>query len=156
MSVFSLCKGSYDGIITGGSYFQHILLLVIRLYWGYGLQVSGCSKLDEFDTASTYFASLGIPYPVIMTFLVAYIECLGGWCLILGLASRLVSIPLAIIMATALATAHQVSASMIFTDPDKFIIQAPVTFLLVTLVVFAFGPGCFSIDALFKRLMREK
>jgi putative oxidoreductase len=43
-----------------------------------------------------------------------------------------------------------------FSDPDKFVQAAPFPFLLTALIVLAFGPGLFSVDALLKRVIERK
>ena len=60
--------------------------------------------------------------------------------------SRLVSIPLLIDMCVAYLTAHIDALKNLLIDPDQFISATPFNFLLVTLIVLAFGPGKFSID----------
>ena len=40
---------------------------------------------------------------------------------------------------------------VIFSDPDKFLTADEFLFLFAVVLVFAFGPGKFSIDWLIKR-----
>jgi uncharacterized membrane protein YphA (DoxX/SURF4 family) len=40
----------------------------------------------------------------------------------------------------------------IFNDPDAFVSDAAFLFLLASVIVFIFGPGAFSVDALIKKL----
>lgn len=49
---------------------------------------------------------LGLPAPELMAFLAGWTEFLGGWLLLIGLAGRLISIPLALTMLVAATTAH--------------------------------------------------
>ena len=79
-------------------------------------------------------------------------ECFGGLLLLAGLASRLISIPLAFTMCVAYATAEHEALAGIFKDPDKFTGATPFLFLLTVLIVLAFGPGVFSLDWLIGRL----
>jgi putative oxidoreductase len=51
-------------------------------------------------------------------------------------------------MTVAYVTADFEAVSSIFSDPDKFLKADPFPFLLTALIVFAFGPGRFSVDAL--------
>jgi uncharacterized membrane protein YphA (DoxX/SURF4 family) len=53
-------------------------------------------------------------------------------------------------MIVAYLTADFETVSGIFSDPDKFVKADPFPFLLTALIVFAFGPGRFSVDALLK------
>jgi putative oxidoreductase len=71
----------------------------------------------------------------------------GGLLLLVGLGSRLVSVPLMFTMIVAYATADKEAVAAIFSDPDKFTGAAPFLFLLATAIVFVFGPGKLSIDA---------
>jgi len=51
----------------------------------------------------------------------------------------------------AYITADKEALRSIFSDPDKFTAAAPYVFLLASLIVFVFGPGVFSVDALLSR-----
>jgi putative oxidoreductase len=73
-------------------------------------------------------------------------ECVGGALLVVGLGSRLVSVPLAATMIVAYVTADNEALRAIVSDPEKFTSAAPFMFLLVALIVLAFGPGTFSLD----------
>jgi putative oxidoreductase len=58
---------------------------------------------------------------------------------------------LTINMVMAYVTADKEALHSIFTDPDKFTAAAPYVFLIASLIVFVFGPGLFSVDALASR-----
>src|SRR5207247_5501486 len=68
-------------------------------------------------------------------------ECVGGLLLLLGLALRLISIPLMILLTVAYLTADVDEVRMIFSDPDKFLAADEFLFLLVVVLVFVFGAG---------------
>ena len=122
---------------------------------GYQFFQGGLGKLTNIPNIAAYFQTLGIPFAEANAYLVGSVEAVGGLFLMLGLASRLVSIPLIITMCTAYATAHREALVNVFHDPDTFISQGPFNFLLMCLLVFAFGPGKFSLDALIKRLRQK-
>lgn len=126
---------------------QSPLLLVIRLYWGYQFFIAGKGKLLNLERVTGFFTDLGIPFPHINAAVVGVTECVGGLLLIIGLASRLVSIPLVVAMSVAYATAHRES----LWNFEEMIKQEPYTFLMAAVLVLAFGPGKFSIDTLLKR-----
>jgi putative oxidoreductase len=54
-------------------------------------------------------------------------------------------------MLAAYITADKEALRSIFSDPDKFTAAAPYVFLIASLIVFLFGPGVFSVDALASR-----
>jgi len=156
MSIYKSFRGLYEGIISVGTFGQHLLLLAMRLYWGYAFHLAGCAKFDNVAGVTEFFTGLGIPFPELMVYIVATVECVGGWCLIFGFASRLISIPLAITMFVALLTAHYEGAAMALLDPSKFVVEAPVSFLITSLVVFFFGPGWISTDYLLEGLVFKR
>jgi putative oxidoreductase len=151
MAIYRGLKQFYVDLINCGSYFQHILLLLMRIYWGYAFFKAGLGKIEDMAGIESYLSSLNVPFPTITAHLVAWIECIGGLCLLFGFASRFVVIPLAIVMLSALFTAHSAAIHKIFEDPDNFVRQTPFTFLLTSLIVFAFGPGNISVDYLLQK-----
>ena len=131
--------------------FQSILLLVIRLYWGWEFFLTGKGKLMDLEKPTEFFQSLGIPFPHEQAILVGATECFGGLLLLAGLCSRLISIPLTILLSVAYLTADIDKLKMIFSDTDKFLGAEEFLFLFAVVLVLAFGPGKFSIDWLVKR-----
>lgn len=133
------------------SYLQSPFLLLTRLYWGIGFVMAGLNKFHDIEKVKGFFASLNIPQPLFNAFFVASTEAICGILLAVGFLSRLVSIPLIIVMCTAYATAHAESLKVIFTDLSAFVKESPFTFLFASLVVLIFGPGKFSVDYLLGR-----
>jgi len=135
-------------IATAGNNLQSPFLLLIRLYWGWQLVQTGWGKLHTLDKVTEYFSSLGLPAPGPTAAMVGTLEFVGGILLILGLASRLISIPLMVSMFTAYVTADREALFSFISEPDKFYAAAPFTFLFAVLIVLVFGPGKFSVDEL--------
>ncbi len=129
-----------------GDFLKDYLLLAMRLYWGWHFLVAGVSKFGNIPLVSEFFGSVEIPFPLFSAYLVAFVESVGGVCLLLGLFSRTVAIPLALIMIVALLTAHHSETFAVFQNPQRLINQLPFNYLLACLVVLCFGPGKFSID----------
>ncbi|HLW52323.1 MAG TPA: DoxX family protein [Candidatus Angelobacter sp.] len=130
---------------------QSPLLLAIRVYWGWQFWQSGSGKLSDISKTVDYFTSLGVPAPSLNAHFIAWLEAVGGILLILGLASRLIALPLLIDMIMAYVIADREALSSIISDPDKFYAAAPYTLLFASLIILAFGPGMFSLDTLIKR-----
>jgi putative oxidoreductase len=130
------------------------LLLVIRLVFGWGLFQTGKGKLQNIDRFIDFLAHLHIPMPAANAYFVASLECVGGLLLLLGLAARLISIPLTINFIVAYLTADHEAVVNFFKDQDAFTNAAPFLYLLTSLIILAFGPGLFSIDALIRRMRR--
>jgi putative oxidoreductase len=133
------------------AFLQSFLLLIIRLYWGWGFFQTGKGKLMDLQKPTEFFRSLGIPFPHTQAILVGTTECLGGLLLLLGLGSRVISIPLTILLVVAYLTADLQITRNIFNDPDKFFAADEFLFLFAVVLIFAFGPGKFSIDWILRR-----
>lgn len=133
---------------TAAARLQSPLLLVLRLWWGVSFAQSGWGKFMNLDRTAGFFADLGLPWPKLNAVLAASTELLGGALLAVGLLARPAAVPLAFTMLVAYGTAHRGELGAIFRDPDQFTGAAPFLFLLVSVVVLAFGPGKFSLDHL--------
>jgi len=133
---------------------QSLFLLVVRLYWGWEFFLTGKGKLMDLQKPTEYFQSLGIPLPQVSAVLAGMTECVGGLLLLIGLASRLIQIPLAFLLVIAYATADIDAVKAIFSDPDKFTGATEFLFLYTVILVLVFGPGKFSVDWLITRKLR--
>jgi putative oxidoreductase len=135
---------------------QSPVLLLVRLYWGWQFFDTGRGKLGDISKVVDYFTSLGVPAPSLNAHFIALLETGGGILLILGLASRLIALPLLIDMIMAYVIADREALGSIFSEPDKFYNAAPFTFLLASLLILVFGPGWLSLDTLIARWWRKK
>jgi len=135
---------------------QSPFLLFVRLYWGWQFWQSGWGKLQDISKPIGFFTDLGIPFPVFNAWFVSLLECFGGILLLVGLASRLVSILLFIDMSVAFLTADRDALKQFFSEPGKFYGADPYTFWFAALVVLIFGPGLFSIDHLIRRYVEKR
>ena len=142
----SLPVRAYLLLIALGRWFTPLLLLAIRVAWGWQLFLTGKGKLGNLDKVTRFFTDLNIPMPHFNAALVACTECFGGLALLVGLGGRLAAVPLTISMTVAYLTAHKDNVHSL----DDFVAQAPFPFLLTALIIFAFGPGLLSIDGLLK------
>lgn len=134
-----------------GSLLQSPLLLALRLFFGISFFFAGLGKIQNISQFSDTLLTLHVPYPEVMAWVAALTELIGGLFLAVGFLSRIVSIPLIVVMCVAYATAHVDSIYTLTKDPLQFIRQPPFNFLLTALLVLAFGPGLFSLDALLSR-----
>lgn len=143
-------------LIRIGTPLQGVVLLAIRLYWGWQFFLTGKGKLMNLDRTTGFFESIDIPLPKLNAIMAGTTEAVGGLLLLFGLFSRIISVPLTFVMLIAYATAHSDEMKAIFSDPDKFLSAAPFQFMMACVLIFVFGPGKLSLDALFKRPGFEK
>jgi len=136
------------GILKRLRELEWIPILVVRLSVGVLFFESGKGKLFfKLEELGQYFAQLGIPFPHLNAFMSASIEFFGGICVILGLATRLVSIPLAFIMLVAILTAQ---IEKVKTLGDFLYLPEVLLLLIFVWLVFS-GPGKVSVDNFFAR-----
>ena len=92
--------------------------------------------------------------PTLNAYFIGSLECFGSLLLIIGLASRPLSLLIVISMTVAYLAGDFEAVSSFFSDPDKFVKADPFPFWITALIVLIFGPGLFSIDAILKRRLR--
>jgi putative oxidoreductase len=134
---------------------QSPFLLLVRLYWGWQFAQSGWGRLHHIPQATQFFASLHIPFPGANVVFVSSLEFIGGILLIVGLASRFVSLLLAFDMVVAYLTADMEALRSVFSDPGKFYNADPYTFLFASLLILIFGPGRLAVDWLVRRRLKD-
>jgi putative oxidoreductase len=123
--------------------------LLGRLGVGLVFVSTGWGKVHNVEKVTGFFTSLGIPAPHFHAILVGYSELLCGAALVVGLLSRLATIPLVVSMIVAILTAKRPDLHGLFdlVGFDEF------TYLVVLVMVAILGPGSASLDALLvKRL----
>ncbi len=153
----SLSVTIYRGIISVGNALHSPLLLAIRLIWGWLFFETGLGKVQNIAPIISYFQTLGLPFPDITAHFVGWLELIGGIFLFFGFASRLICIPLMCSMSVAFITAHRIVVEMFFSDTESFVMQDTFTYLFAAILIFVFGPGYISLDALIKRIFfKEK
>jgi putative oxidoreductase len=130
------------------SLLQPPMLLAVRLYWGFQFAQTGWGKLHNLAKITGFFASLNIPFPALNAPFVSGLEFVGGILFMLGLASRPVALLLACNMLVAYWTADHDALVSIFSDPGKFYVADPYTFLFASVTILIFGAGFFSLDTL--------
>ncbi len=135
---------------------QPLLLLLLRLYFGYGFVKAGLGKLSDVPTTAGFFADWGIPFPTVNVYLAGTTEVVGGALLLVGAASRAAAIPLIGTMLVAYATAHREVLDTLVSNPNQFIKAPPFLYLLTCLLVLGFGPGRVSIDGLVNWRLERK
>jgi putative oxidoreductase len=121
--------------------------LLVRLYVGYFFFETGWSKLHSLDAFAERFAGWGIPYPAFNAALSAYTECLGGAFSIVGLFTRLVTIPMMINMVVAIVSVRLMTVGSL----DEFVELDESLYLLCFLWLMIVGAGRVSVDSLLKR-----
>jgi putative oxidoreductase len=121
-----------------------VALFLGRLAVGLLFMSTGWGKVHNIPKVTHFFEQLGIPAPGFHAVLVGWSELLCGSALVIGLFSRLATIPLAVSMMVALLTAKLGDIHGIFdlVGQDEF------TYLVVLVMIAVLGPGRLALDAI--------
>ncbi|MEH6580358.1 MAG: DoxX family protein [Halioglobus sp.] len=84
--------------------------LALRLYLVPVFWMAGTQKLSGIESTIEWFGNpdwgLGLPFPTLMAYMAAYTEAIGALLLLVGLATRWISIPLIVTMLVAVFAVH--------------------------------------------------
>jgi len=81
--------------------------LLLRLIVGYGFILHGYAKLARGpETFAVVLHTLGAPLPLLLAWLTVFVELLGGIAVLIGAFVPIVSVPMAVVLLTALFTIH--------------------------------------------------
>ena len=119
---------------------KDLAVLLLRLGVGAIFIVAGWGKLTGIEGTQGFFGELGIPMPVVMAWVVALTEFVGGIMVLLGLYIRIPTVLLAIVMLVAI---FMVNLPQGFAE-----MRLDLMLLLSNLSLFFLGSGRYSIDAL--------
>ena len=131
---------------------QWVPQLLVRLFVGYFFLESGWGKIHNLDSFAERFAGWGIPAPAFNAALSGWTEFLGGLLIVVGLFTRLVSIPLFINMLVATLAVKMKKVGGL----DDFVELDEPLYALAFLWLFFSGPGKVSLDHLLDKVLRRK
>jgi uncharacterized membrane protein YphA (DoxX/SURF4 family) len=80
--------------------------LALRLLLAYVFYQTGIEKLSSIDGTAYWFESLGIPFPTLNAYMAMLTEVTGVLLLTIGLGTRIISIPLLVVLLVAMLTVH--------------------------------------------------
>lgn len=123
---------------------QDLALLLARLVLAYGFYGPAMRKWADINAIAIWFETLGIPFPTLNAYMAATTELLGVILLTLGLFTRLISLPLIVVMIVAIVTVHLPHG---FAAGDNGF-EIPVYYMLFLAIFASFGAGKFSLDHL--------
>jgi putative oxidoreductase len=119
-------------------------LFFARLAVAYGFYEPAMMKWSDINAIADWFGSMGIPFPTLNAYMAASTELLGVILLTLGLFTRLISIPLIVVMIVAIATVHLGHG---FSAGDNGF-EIPLYYMLFLALFASLGAGKLSLDYL--------
>ena len=126
----------------------NIGLTILRVITGVIFMAHGGQKLFVFgfDGVAAAFGQMGVPFAQVMGPFIGLLEFIGGFALIAGLLTRLVSLGLAATMVTAIFLVHLAGGFFVPTG-----IEFPLSLLGSTLLLSLAGAGAYSLDGVLAR-----
>ncbi len=118
--------------------------LFFRLILAYGFYEPAMKKIGNINAIAEWFAGMNYPFPTLNAYLAVFTETSGFILLFLGLGTRLISIPLSIVMLVAIFTVH--IGNGFAAGSNGF--EIPFYYLIMLLSLIITGPGKYSIDVL--------
>ena len=123
---------------------QSVSLFLSRLAVAYGFYEPAMMKWADIGAIAEWFGSMGMPFPTLNAYMAATTEITGVVLLTLGLFTRLISIPLIVVMIVAIATVHL---------PHGFAagnngFEIPLYYMLFLALFASLGAGKLSLDYL--------
>ena len=100
----------HNALFSRLKYLDGLAPLALRLYLASVFWEAGKQKIAGMKNTIEWFGNpdwgLGLPYPSLLAHLAAYTEAVGALLLLIGLATRWISIPLIITMLVAIFAVH--------------------------------------------------
>lgn len=140
----------YRSVLKYISKLKDFNLLAIRLVLAYGFYNPAIMKWQNISSIKDWFASLGIPFPALNAYLSATTEITGVALLVLGLANRMISIPLIIVMIVAIITVHWGNGF----EAGNNGFEIPLYYILMLMIILINGAGKFSVDYFIRKKIK--
>ena len=145
-------KALYQSITQKIELLNDLPPLLFRLILAYGFYNPAMQKVANIDGIAEWFASMGMPFPTLNAYLATGTEISGFILLFLGLATRIISIPLIIVMIVAIVTVHLGNGF----EAGNNGFEIPLYYILMLISLVITGPGRVSLDALLKRKFSDE
>ena len=99
-----------ESLFSRLAYLDGLGPLALRIFLFFPLWMAGTQKISGMENTIEWFGNaewgLGLPFPTVMAYLAAYTEAIGAILLLIGLATRWVTVPLMITMLVAIFAVH--------------------------------------------------
>ncbi|MDQ7041988.1 MAG: DoxX family protein, partial [Sulfurimonas sp.] len=155
----------YKEFISLSEYGKSVSLLLVRLILAYSFFEPAKMKWNDIGAIAQWFEYMGIPLPTLNAYMAAGTEALGVVLLTLGLFTRLISVPLIIVMIVAIVTVHGVNGFAMVQAGSEVVdawvngvqvvgtivtlqngYEMPLYYILFLLVLLTQGGGKLSFD----------
>ncbi len=126
-------------------------LLAMRLILAYGFWNPAMMKWGNIDGIAEWFGSMGYPMPLFNAYTAATTELTGAILLFIGFGTRLISIPLIVVMLVAIFTVHLSGG---FEAANNGF-EIPLYYLIMLFTLLIYGGGNISLIGLIKKFQKN-
>ena len=125
---------------------RNVGLLILRISIGTMLIHHGYEKTADIENfAYSFVRPIGIPFPILASYIAAYSEIYGSWLVIAGLFTRFAS--LSIVGTIGVAIYH----AIVTAGFNIYLLELLILYMGGALCILLLGGGDFAIDRLLKK-----
>lgn len=118
---------------------------ILRVIVGIVFLFHGLDKFRDLQGVAGFFGGIGIPAPQVMALVVALIEAVGGFLLIIGFLTRYVNVLHIVVMIVAIFTV-KLGVGLIAPFGQGVGYELDLLLLGASLALLILGPGTPSVD----------
>lgn len=145
LDMIEICKNIVNKLDNA----RDIPALIFRLVLAYGFYGTAMMKLGNINGVAEWFASMNYPFPTLNAYLAALTETLGFVLLFLGLGTRVIVLPLMVVMVVAITTVHLGNGF----EAGNNGFEIPLYYLIMLFSLLITGPGKLSLDEIIRYKM---
>ena len=121
-------------------------LLILRISIGTMLIHHGYEKLADIENfADAFVRPIGLPFPILSSYIAAYSEIYGSWLVIAGLFTRFAA--LSIVGTIGVAIYH----AIVTAGFNIYLLELLILYMGGALCILLLGSGDFAIDTVLSR-----
>ena len=121
-------------------------LLILRLSIGTMLIHHGYEKLADIENfADAFVRPIGLPFPILSSYIAAYSEIYGSWLVIVGLFTRFAA--LSIVGTIGVAIYH----AIVTAGFNIYLLELLILYMGGSLCILLLGSGDFAIDRFLRK-----
>ena len=122
-------------------------LLILRISIGTMLIHHGYEKLADIENfADAFVRPIGLPFPILSSYIAAYSEIYGSWLVIAGLFTRFAA--LSIVGTIGVAIYH----AIVTAGFNIYLLELLILYMGGSLCILLLGSGDFALDRFLKRI----
>lgn len=127
---------------------KDVAALVGRVLLAFMFVTAGYGKIGGFEGTAGYIASANLPLPAVATVIAIVVELVGGLMVVVGWKTRWAALAIAVFTVVATVVFHNfwALADAAAAGTNKLMFLKNVSVIGGFLVLYAFGPGRYSID----------